>query len=75
MLNGYNNHNSYEFEYYCKENNIVTFYISSYLSYLFQSFDIGCFNILKRLYGKGLKTLYGPILIISLNRTSSPTSI
>ncbi len=52
MLDSYNSHYSYEFECYCKKNNIVTFCISFYLSYLFQLFDIRCFNILKRLYGK-----------------------
>ncbi len=39
MLDNYNNHHLYKFEYYCKENNIVTFYILFYLSYLFQLFD------------------------------------
>ena len=55
ILNGYNNHHLYKFEYNCKENNIVIFYISFYSSYLFQSFDVGCFNILKRSYGKEVK--------------------
>ncbi len=52
MLNGYSSYYLYKFEYYCKENNIVIFYISFYLFYLFQLFDIGCFNILKRSYNK-----------------------
>ncbi len=52
MLDGYNSHHSYEFEYYYKKNNIVIFCISLYLFYLFQLFDVGYFNILKRLYGK-----------------------
>src|SRR6266566_9970269 len=52
ILDNYNNHYLYEFEYYCKKNNIVIFCILFHLSYLFQLFDIGYFNILKRLYGK-----------------------
>src|SRR6266699_2606819 len=52
ILDGYNSYHLYEFEYYCKENNIVIFCISPYLSHLFQLFDIGYFNILKQLYSK-----------------------
>ncbi len=52
ILDNYNNHYSYEFEYYYKENNIIILYISPYSFYLFQSFDIGYFNILKQLYNK-----------------------
>ncbi len=56
-MDNYNSHHLYEFEYYCKENNIITFYILFHLSYLFQLFDIGCFNILKQLYGKEIENL------------------
>ena len=52
MLDSYNNYYSYEFECYCKENDIVIFYILLHSFYLFQLFDVGCFNILKRLYSK-----------------------
>src|SRR6266699_3142381 len=52
ILNGYNNHYSYKFEYYYKENNIVIFCILLYLFHLFQSFDVGYFNMLKRSYNK-----------------------
>ncbi len=55
MLNGYNSYYLYEFECYCKKNNIIIFYILLYLSYLFQPFDIKCFNILKPLYNKEVK--------------------
>ena len=51
-MDNYNNYYLYEFEYYCKENNIVILCMFLYLSYLFQSFDIGCFNVLKRSYNK-----------------------
>ncbi len=52
ILDGYNNHYSYEFEYYYKENNIIIFCMFFYLSYLFQPLDVGCFSILKQLYNK-----------------------
>jgi len=52
ILNSYNSYYLYEFEYYYKKNNIITFYILFYLSYLFQPFNIGCFSMLKRLYDK-----------------------
>src|SRR6266566_6734217 len=55
VLNNYNNYYLYKFEYYCKKNNIIIFYISFYLFHLFQSFDIGYFNILKRSYNKKIK--------------------
>src|SRR6266566_6654714 len=52
ILDNYNSYYSYKFKYYYKKNNIVIFYISFHLFYLFQPFDIGCFNILKQLYNK-----------------------
>ncbi len=69
ILNSYNNYYLYEFEYYCKENNIVIFYISFYLFHLFQLFDIGYFNILKRLYSKEVENFIRSYInyIIKLN--------
>src|SRR6266566_4607594 len=52
MLDGYNSYHLYKFEYYYKKNNIVIFYMLLHLFYLFQPFDIGCFNILKQSYNK-----------------------
>ncbi len=52
ILDGYNSHYSYKFEYYCKKNNIIIFYIPLHSSHLLQPLDIGCFNILKQSYGK-----------------------
>ena len=49
-----NSHKSYvnaEFEEYCKENNIITIYLPSYFSHLTQPLDVGCFNVLKKIYG------------------------
>ncbi len=55
ILNSYNNHYLYEFKYYYKKNNIVILYMFFYSFHLFQSFDIRCFNILKRLYNKEIE--------------------
>ncbi len=55
MLDGYNSYYLYEFEYYYKKNNIVILYIPLHSFYLFQPFDIGCFNVLKQSYGKEVK--------------------
>ncbi len=52
ILDDYSSHYLYEFECYCRENNIVIFYIFFHLFYLFQLFDIGCFNMLKQSYNK-----------------------
>ncbi len=52
MLDNYNSHYLYEFEYFYKENNIVIFCISPHSSHLLQPFDIGYFNMLKQLYNK-----------------------
>ncbi len=52
VLNSYNSYYLYEFECYYKENNIVIFCM---FFYLFQLFDIGCFNILKQSYNKEIE--------------------
>ncbi len=57
ILDGYNSYYLYEFECYCKENNIVILYILFHLSHLFQPFDVGYFNILKQSYNKEVETL------------------
>ena len=57
MLNKHENHQSVEFEYYCKENKIVTFCISAHSSHLLQSLNVGCFDSLKQLYSKKIENL------------------
>jgi hypothetical protein len=42
--------NSYKFYKYCKEHKIVTLCMPSYLLYLLQLLDVGCFGLLKRAY-------------------------
>ncbi len=55
MLDNYNSHHLYEFEHYYKKNNIIILYIPLHSFYLFQPFNIGYFNILKRSYDKKIK--------------------
>jgi DDE superfamily endonuclease len=52
-------HESYEsaaFQDYCKTNNIITLCLPLYLSYLTQLLDVGCFSVLKQMYGRQIKT-------------------
>jgi hypothetical protein len=41
-----------EFDYTCKEYNIIPLCMPAYLSHLLQPLDVGCFGPLKRVYGK-----------------------
>ncbi len=52
VLNGYKNHFSVQFEKFYKKKNIIIFYFFTHSSYLIQSFDVGCFNVLKQLYSR-----------------------
>ncbi len=68
-MDDYNSYYLYEFECYYKKNNIVIFYIFLHSFYLFQLFDIGCFNMLKRLYDKEVENFIRSYInyIIKLN--------
>ncbi len=55
ILNGYKSHFSIQFKDFYKEKNIITFCLFIYSLYIIQSLDIGCFNVLKRLYGRELE--------------------
>ena len=57
ILNGYESYHSYEFEEYCKDNAIITFYISTHSFHILQLLDVGCFGPLKRAYGKQIEDL------------------
>ncbi|KAL2131789.1 hypothetical protein VTI74DRAFT_4590 [Chaetomium olivicolor] len=52
ILDGYESHHSTKFELYCQENNIITLYMLPHSSYKLQPLDIGCFRLLKQLYGR-----------------------
>jgi len=51
VLNGYKSYVNAEFEEYYKENNIITIYLPPYSLHLTQLLDVGCFNVLKKMYG------------------------
>lgn len=57
VLNGHKSHNSLEFTDFYKEKNIITLCMPSYLSYLLQPLDIGCFAPLKQAYGRQVENL------------------
>jgi len=56
VFNRYKNHESAEFQEYCKVHNIITLCLPPYFSYLTQLLDVRCFSILKQVYGREIKT-------------------
>jgi len=55
VLDGHESYLSAQFEDFCKEKNIITLCLPVHSSYLTQPLDVGCFSVLKRLYGKELE--------------------
>lgn len=55
VLDGHESHHSYDFEEYCKTNNIITLCMPAHASHLLQPLDVGCFGPLKRAYGKQIE--------------------
>jgi hypothetical protein len=55
VLDGHESHLSAQFEAFCKEKNIITLCLPSHSSHLTQPLDVGCFSVLKRMYGKELE--------------------
>ncbi len=55
IFDNYKNHLSVQFEQFCKEKYIIILYFFIYSLYFIQPLDVGCFNILKRSYGRNLK--------------------
>jgi hypothetical protein len=54
ILDGHGSHVTAEFDRYCTKHDIIVLCMPFYLSHLFQSLDIACFAVLKRLYGLGV---------------------
>ena len=52
VLDGHNSHISPEFDWFCLDYQIVVLCILAYLSHLLQPLDVGCFSVLKQLYGR-----------------------
>ena len=56
VLDGYKSHESAEFQEYCKTHNIITLGLPPHSSHLTQLLNIRYFSILKRAYGRQIKT-------------------
>lgn len=57
IIDGHESHHSVDFEFFCKEKNIVTLCMPPHSSHLLQPLDIGCFSPLKTAYGKQISEL------------------
>lgn len=56
VLDGHESHQSAQFDEFCKEKNIITLCLPAHSSHLTQPLDVGCFSVLKRMYGRELET-------------------
>ena len=56
VLDRHKSYKSAEFQEYYKAHNIITLGLPPYSSYLTQPLDIGYFSVLKRAYGRQIKT-------------------
>jgi hypothetical protein len=51
ILDGHGSHATPEFDQFCKDRAIITLCMPAHSSHLLQPLDIGCFSVLKRVYG------------------------
>jgi hypothetical protein len=51
ILGGHGTHSTAEFDQYCLDHSIIVLYMPPHLSHLLQPLDVGCFSVLKQLYG------------------------
>jgi hypothetical protein len=56
VLDRHESHESAIFQEYYKSNNIVTLCLPPHSSHLTQPLDVGCFSVLKRVYGRQIET-------------------
>jgi DDE superfamily endonuclease len=56
VLDGHESHESAAFQDYCKTNNIIPLCLPPHSSHLTQPLDVGCFSVLKRMYGRQIET-------------------
>jgi hypothetical protein len=57
ILDGHGSHLTPEFDQLCEENQIIAICMPPHASHLLQPLDVGCFSVLKRLYGGAVSTL------------------
>ena len=55
VFDSYKSYLSTQFEQFYKEKYIITLYLPIHFSHFTQPLDIGCFNMLKRSYNRGLE--------------------
>jgi len=55
ILDGYESHQSAQFEEFYKEKNIIILCLPTYSLHLTQLLDVGCFSVLKQLYSRELE--------------------
>lgn len=51
ILDGHSSHATPEFDQFCKDHDIITLCMPPHSSHLLQPLDVGCFSVLKRVYG------------------------
>jgi hypothetical protein len=56
ILDGHGSHLTINFNKICEQNNIIPICMPAHSSHLLQPLDIGCFAVLKRLYGRLVET-------------------
>lgn len=57
VLDGHGSHLTPEFDQLCEQNQIIAICMPPHASHLLQPLDVGCFSVLKRLYGGAVSTL------------------
>ena len=57
IFDGHNSHYIIDFDNYCKNNNIILFYMFIYSFYIFQPFNVKCFGFFKILYNKEIEQM------------------
>jgi len=55
ILDGYSIYITLEFDLFSKDHSIITLYMLLHSSHLLQPLDVGCFAVLKRLYGQQIQ--------------------
>ena len=57
IFDGHGSHVTPEFDNYCRENGIVVLCMPLHSSHILQPLDVGCFSVLKQLYGQQVEQL------------------
>ena len=55
VIDGHESHVSAEFDTFCKDHKIITISLPPHSSHLLQPLDVGCYNPLKKAYGKEIE--------------------